>query len=62
MIPDGLSYRLSEESFTTFPEALINSDDERLSTPNTLFITFIICFLDIEMQIMCPLGLRYPLV
>ena len=34
----------SEESFTTFPEALIDADDERFSTPNAIFITFIFCF------------------
>ena len=41
MITNGLSYRLSDESFTNFSEALRNAKAERLSTPNVLSITFV---------------------
>ena len=44
VVPDGLSYRLSDKIFTTFPEALINAEGERIYDPNSLFITFVICF------------------
>ena len=44
MIPDDLSYRLSDDIFTTFPSSLINAEAKRLSTPNTLFIVFVIYF------------------
>ena len=44
MIPDGLSYRISDAIFIAFPEALINAEAESLSTINELFINFIIYF------------------
>ena len=44
MIPSGLSYRLSEESFINLPESIGNADSERLSTPSALLITSIIYF------------------
>ena len=43
-IPDGLSCRISDVSFINLPEALRNTEAERVYTPNALFITFIICF------------------
>ena len=44
MILDCLFCRLSDESLTNFPEFLRNAEAESLSNPNTLFITFVICF------------------
>ena len=44
VIPGGLSSKISDGSFITFPKACINYEAERLSTPYALFITFIICY------------------
>ena len=44
VIPNGLYCRISEVSFISLPEAFKKYEAEKLSTPNALFITLIICF------------------
>ena len=44
VIPAILSYNIFYESFTTFPKALGNDEANILSTLNTIYITFVICF------------------
>ena len=34
VVPGGLSCRLYDDIFTTFPEALINAEGERIYNPN----------------------------
>ena len=51
--PDGLSYRIPDASFISFPEALWNAEVERLSTINALFITFVNLFFCILQCIVC---------
>ena len=53
VILDGLSYRISDTSFISFPEALWNAEVERLSTINALFITFVNLFFCILQCIVC---------
>ena len=44
VIPAVMSCRIFDKSFNTFFEELINAEAKRLSTPNALSITLIICF------------------
>ena len=43
VIPFYLTWTIPDESFTTFPEALINSEAKILSTFNALYITLTMC-------------------